>query len=75
MVESIQVANIHSVILDKSILKTQQVIALFKALSHCSIIKHVKSAGLIVPRKEIEVLVPPDKHKNINEGGSYNKNE
>ena len=51
MVESIQVANIHSVILDKSILKTQQVIALFKAVSHYSIIEHVKIKCLIVQIK------------------------
>ena len=55
--ESRQVAKISSVILYKSISKTQQVLALLKSMSHHSLIENVKSAGLIVPRKEIEVTV------------------
>ena len=57
MSDSRQVSNIHSVILDESISKTQQVLSIIKAVSHCSLIKHVKIAGLIVPSKEIKVAV------------------
>ena len=57
MVESREVAKIHSVILDEYISVTQQVLSVFKYVSHCSIIKHVKSAGLIVQTKQIKVAI------------------
>ena len=57
MSDSRQVSNIRYFILDKSISKTQQVLSIIKAVSHCSLIKHVKIAGLIVPSKEIKVAV------------------
>ena len=57
MVETIQVANIFSIILDESLSTTQQVLAVFKAELHHSFIEHVKSTGLIVQSKEIKVAV------------------
>ena len=57
MSDSRQVSNIRNFILDKSTSKTQQVLSIIKAVSHCSLIKHVKIAGLIVPSKEIKVAV------------------
>ena len=55
--KTIQVANICSVVLDESPSTTQQVPALFKAMSHHSFIEHVKSADFIVQTKEIKVSV------------------
>ena len=57
MADTIQVANMCSVILDESLSTTKQVITLFKAVSHHSLVEHVKSAGLIVQSKEIKVAV------------------
>ena len=57
MEESIQVDKIISVILDEYISATKQVQPLFKSVPQLSLIKHVKSAGLIVPKKEIKVVV------------------
>ena len=57
MAETRKVANICSVNLDESLSATQQVLALFKAVLHHSIIEHVNSAGLIVQNKEIKVAV------------------
>ena len=51
MVETRQVGNIFFIILDESLSETQQVLSLFKAVSHHSIIEHVKTAGLIVQTK------------------------
>ena len=48
--------KIQSVILHEHIYATQQVIALFKSVLHHSLIKNVKSAGLIVSSKEIKVV-------------------
>ena len=57
MADTRQVANICSVMLYESLSETQQVLGLFKAVSHHSIIEHIKSAGLIVQSKEIKVAV------------------
>ena len=46
-----------SVVLDESLYLTQQVIDLFKTVSHHSLIEYVKSSGLIVQGKEIKVAV------------------
>ena len=51
MAETRQVAKICSVILDESLSATQQVLSLFKAMSHHILIEHVKIAGLIVQIK------------------------
>ena len=76
MSDSRQVSNIRYFILDKSISKTQQVLSIIKAVSHCSLIKHVKIAGLIVPSKEIKVAVFHQTNtKNDNQGDSDNKKE
>ena len=57
MEEKIQVANICSIILDESLSATQQVLTLFKNVSHHSIIEHVKRSGLIVQNKEIKMAL------------------
>ena len=57
MAETRQVANMCSVILDESLSATQNVLALFKAVLHHSLVEHVKSAGLIFLNKEIKVAV------------------
>ena len=57
MEEKIQVANICSIILDESLSATQQVLTLFKDVSHHSIIEHVKISGLIVQNKEIKMAL------------------
>ena len=57
MTETRQVANICSVILDKSISATQQVTTLFKSVLHHILIGNVKIADLIVQRKELKVEV------------------
>ena len=54
---SIQVAKICSVILDESISSSQQVLSVFKSVLHHSLIKNIKSAGLIFPSKEINFVV------------------
>ena len=55
--ETREVVNIVSIILDESLSPTQQVLSLFKAVSHQSIIENVNSAGLIFQSKEIKVAV------------------
>ena len=57
MAETIQVDNIRSFNLNEYLSAKQQVLALFKAVSHHSLIEHVNSAGLIVQIKEIKVAV------------------
>ena len=57
MEETRHVANIFFIILDEYLSITQQVIALFKAVLHHSLVEHVKSAGLIFLNKEIKVAV------------------
>ena len=57
MTDTRQVTYICSLILDESLSATQQVIALFKTVSHNSLIEHGKSAGFIVQSKERRVSV------------------
>ena len=57
MAETIQVAKICSVLLDEHLSAIQQVIALFKAVLHHSLIENVNSACLAVQSKEIKVAV------------------
>ena len=74
MAESRQVAKISSIILDKSISKTEQVLARFKSVSHHSLIENVKNASLIVPSKEIKVSVVHETNKKPKtKRGSENK--
>ena len=63
MSDSRQASNIRYFILDKSISKTQQFLALLKVMYRRSRIKHVKGSGLIVPSKEIIVVVFQQKNK------------
>ena len=61
MVETRQVAYILPIILYEYLSTTQKFLSLFKAVSHHSIIEHVKSAGLIVQIKEIKIsAIHPD---------------
>ena len=57
MAEARQVPDIFSIILYEYLSATQQVLVLFKAVSHHSLIEYVKIAGLIVQTKEIKVAV------------------
>ena len=51
MADTRKVANICSVILDEYLSATQKNLALFKAVSHFSLIEHFNSADFIVRRK------------------------
>ena len=73
MEESIQVVKIFPFILDQYIFATQQVLPLFKAVSHPSLIKKNKSVGLIFPSQNKSYGLSPDKHKIDNWGVSNEK--
>ena len=51
MADTRQAAKIYSVILDEYISTTQQVLSLFEAVSHHSLIEHVKISGFIFQSK------------------------
>jgi hypothetical protein len=57
MAKSRQIARIRNAILHENISEPQQLLALFKAVSHPQLCSMMKSAGLIVPSDAMKVAI------------------